>query len=223
MPPSFGDVSSRASSPQSGRSLSHDDRRHADVPFVQPEEPQPTAESFTLSFAAQGTGHRVSLFRCTPDKDHGCEHLTHSELLDALDSAFERECPAVDDAIGGKSGPEPMELSVRDVCKVDPQFSALLDAEITVRGQTVLLSLGSQRFGALLLKSEAFLLAPDSSSEMATGVQRRLRNLLEQGSPPAPSHNKGKAAASASNLRPPFQATALEAILLSAMLVSAVA
>lgn len=183
-------------------------------------------QSFTLSFAL-GTGHRVNAFRCTPDEMFDPERLTRRELLEELDGAAERDGAAAD--IGS-------ELSVRDVCKVDPQFSSLLDPDITVRGQVVLVNLGPQGLGALIMRSVCILLVTESSFELAKAVQRRLRRLLQRvqqdhtgrvgscndlAAASATSSAGEPTSALASKSRLPFRATALEAILLSASLVRA--
>lgn len=184
---------------------------------------QVMGKTFTLSFAAQGTGHRVNVFRCSVGSFSERQRLTHRELLDALDAVSDAEAQAEDTDADSMS-----ELSVRDVCKVDPQFSALLDPKIDVRGSTVLVNLGKQKFGAVIMKTETFLLATEGSLTFAADVQRRLRRLLQEGGAAATADDGSGASGGAdsfggsggSSSKSPFQATTLEAILLSASLVS---
>ena len=145
------------------------------------------------SFALSGEGHVTTVVRFSLEVlSSRPRRLNHRELLDELDT----QMPESDDAWA--SG-----LSVRDVCKVDPQFSALLQPCIFIRGSTLLVSLGSQRLGAILMADQLYLLVPESRSPMVELVQRKLRQLLRP---------QGRS----SGMTPAFQVSAFEAVLHSA-------
>ena len=115
-----------------------------------------------------------------------------------------------------RDDPDASLLSVRDIYKVDPRFSALLEPDITVRGKTMLISLGTQRLGALISKTEIRLLATPTSTDLAEQVQRHLRQLLRQQQAAIQAGAAARDSEAENSSQAPFQATALEAILLSA-------
>ena len=194
--------------------MSGHDSQDGGVNIVPPSDrlstlPVQSPGAFTLSSAAQGTEHKVHIFRSTIGSNSDREQLTHRKILDIIDEIGEREGTAADAA---------SELSVRDVCKVDPQFSTLLDPKVDVRGQVVLVNLGPQRLGALIMKTEVILLATESTVDFARSVQRRLQRLLNVKAEPGARGSQADLPESPAAPKSPFQATTLEAILLSASL-----
>ena len=156
--------------------------------------------STARSACSRRMNHGLNIFRCTANESGPLTHTTHRELLDELDAIAERE---------GASAEVGCELSVRDICKADPEFSSTIEPKVSPRGRAVLVNLGSQRLCAVLMSTEAVLLAKPTSTELAIKVQGHLQELLQ-------SNVGGSSAAD----KPTFLLAALEAILLSATMVS---
>ena len=157
--------------------------------------------STAKSFVAQRRGHKVNIFRCTPFESGHLTRMTHQELLEELDAIAGRE---------GASADAGCELSMRDICKADPEFSSTVEPKVSLKGRAVLVNLGSQRLCAVLMNTEAVLLAKPASAGLALRVQEQLQELLQS--------NAGSFSA---DDKPSFILAALEAILLSATMVRA--
>ena len=145
---------------------------------------------FTAAWGAGGTGldHglKLKVVRCNLRGDQMVASITHKSLLDELEQ---------------NAADETSLLSARDVCKVDPQFASLLPPLIQVSGDTILISLGSQRLGAILLPGSLYLLTTATVDPLCQAVQERLTKVLTAG---------------AAEAQGPFQLVCLETLLLCA-------
>ena len=150
------------------------------------------APTFTSRFTAAWEGGvgmkglKLKVVRCHARGEQMVSMITHKNLLDELEQT---------------TADESCLLSARDVCKVDPQFASLLPPLIQVSGDTVLISLGSQRLGAIVLTNTLYLLTTATFDPLCQAVQDRLSRAM-----------------GAEEVQGPFQLLCLETLLLCASL-----
>jgi hypothetical protein len=70
-------------------------------------------------------------------------------------------------------------LSARDACKVDPRFASRLEPKIHVRHGAVLVSLGSQGLGGIVLRERLYLLASNPQDSLLVTTKQCLKRLAE--------------------------------------------
>ena len=116
-------------------------------------------------------------------------------------------------------------MSARDACKVDPLLSSRREPALFVRPGAVLISLGLQRVGAIVLRDRLYLLAPSAEDPLLSTTKDAFFRLREESNleivappaqlgsePPSPTGRRNGAQPSSAS----FVLVAMEAIFMGA-------
>ena len=116
-------------------------------------------------------------------------------------------------------------MSARDACKVDPLLSSRREPALFVRPGAVLISLGLQRVGAIVLRDRLYLLAPSAEDPLLSTTKDAFFRLREESNleivappaqlgsePPSPTSRRSGAQPSSAS----FVLVAMEAIFMGA-------